>query len=93
MDKWLLLIVSLAAIYVVVEAIRWHRMIQRSSTRDVEKIVGYDGSSYDPFEREKTADRMKYDYRGVAPIKLVWLLLAIAMGLIAATVRAFLSAE
>jgi hypothetical protein len=85
MERWVLLVLSGFAVYAVVETFRWLRMVERSSTQEVERVVGYDGSHLPGESREK----LGLFARGRLS-KICFILAILAVGLIVATVRAFL---
>lgn len=88
MDKWILLIFSGFAIFGTIETIRWFLMMQKSSSADVEKTIGYVGSK-DPIERVQRANFYKRSLHGLFIV--VFLAISITIALIGATVRAFTS--
>lgn len=85
MDRWLLLMLTLVSLFMAYESIRWLRVVQRLPRKNIEKIVGYDGSaSSDP---ERTAVQMKYSSYGLPSLAVFFC--ALAVGMVIATIRAF----
>jgi len=86
MDRWLLLTLTIVSLFMAFESVRWLRLMQWSSRKEVEKAVGYDGSALpDP---ERTAAQMKYSTWGLPSLALLFC--GLAVGMVIVTVRAFL---
>ena len=89
MERWVLLFLSVIAACGAIESVRWLRLMQKASTREVEQVVGHDGSRLPPVARERLAISMRFGPRGLPIICIVMVLVAIT--LIYLTVRAFTS--
>lgn len=88
MEKWIFLVVSLIMVYIAIEAVRWFLTVRKFSTRDIEKTVGYDGSKLPTEIRDRMANR----HRLVgAPFTFVMMFVAVAIGVVIATIKAFLA--
>ena len=89
MEKWLLLAVTLGAVYGAVESIRWLFLMQKTSTREIEKFAGYEGSRLPEPMREMSANRLRFGLRGLPMVTII--LVGLAAAMVIATVRAFLA--
>jgi hypothetical protein len=88
MEKWLLLAISVVAVYGAVESVRWLRLMQKSSTENVERVAGYDGSQMPGLARERAANHARFGAWGLPAVAFI--MVGIAIGMLIVTVRAFL---